>query len=325
MTEAAWPHAAIAAIAAAATGLLTWQVRYWLLRFAVLDRPNQRSSHVRPTPRGGGIAVMLVLLAVWWAIARAPGAAPGGAWLLGAACALSALSWLDDVKGLPALLRFAIQVLAVLLGLQALPGPVFQGLLPPWLDRAVAALAWLWFLNLYNFMDGIDGIAGVETAVIGLGVALIGGPWLSFHGTALAGAAAGFLAWNWHPARIFLGDVGSVGLGFLIGWLLLALAAEGHWAAALLLPLYHLADATLTLARRLLAGERVWQAHRTHFYQRAAPKPADHPRVSGAVAILGLALIALALWSERAPWPALALGGGLTALLLWWFGRGKTA
>jgi len=310
---------AIAAVTLGATWLATFLVRRWLLRFAVFDQPNARSSHVKATPRGGGIAVVAVLLLAWAAIGR------DGTLLLGLALGLAVLSWIDDLKGLPPGLRLAGHAAAVLAGLLALPDmAVFQGLLPLWLDRVLAALMWIWFVNLYNFMDGIDGITGVETAVIGLGVTLLGAsPLASLHGASLAGAALGFLLWNWHPARIFLGDVGSVALGFLIGWLLLDLAARGFWAAALLLPLYHLADATWTLGRRLLRGERIWQAHRSHFYQRATQVPADHPRTSRLIALHGLGMIGCALWSLSAPLAALVLGGILTALLLFWFGRAQ--
>lgn len=309
----------IGALTLGASWIGTFLVRRWLLRFAVLDRPNARSSHVTATPRGGGLAVVGVVLLAWTVI---PQASP---LLLALALGLALLSWADDLKGLPAGLRLAGHAAAVLAGLLTLPDtPVFQGLLPLWLDRVATALAWIWFVNLYNFMDGIDGITGVETAVIGLGVAVLGvAPIAALHGASLAGAALGFLLWNWHPARIFLGDVGSVALGFLIGWLLLDLAARGFWAAALLLPLYHLADASWTLGRRLLRRERIWQAHRSHFYQRAAPSPADHPRVSGLIALHGFAMIGCASWSLAAPLPALVLGGILTALLLSWFGRAQ--
>ena len=317
------PLVAIAAVTLGATWLATFLVRRWLLRFAVFDQPNARSSHVKATPRGGGIAVVAVVLLAWGAIGR------GSMLLLGLALGLAVLSWIDDLKGLPPGLRLAGHAAAVLTGLLALPDiAVFQGLLPPWLDRALAALMWIWFINLYNFMDGIDGITGVETAVIGIGVTGLA-VWLgtlplaALHGASLAGAALGFLLWNWHPARIFLGDVGSVALGFLIGWLLLELAARGFWAAALLLPLYHLADASWTLGRRLLRRERIWQAHRGHFYQRATQVPADHARVSRLIALHGLAMIGCALWSLAMPLPALALGGILTALLLFWFGRAQ--
>lgn len=316
------PPAGVAFLfALVATAAATGWLRGWLLRRRVLDIPNHRSSHDNPTPRGGGLAVTGVLLAAWAAVAALVPAAPQGiALVLAAAAALAAISWVDDLKGLGAAPRFAAQGVAVALGLAALPpGLVFQGLLPEWADAGLSLLAWLWFVNLFNFMDGIDGIAGTETACIGLGLAILamlGGDAARFAlAAALIGAALGFLWWNRHPARIFLGDVGSVPLGFLLGWLLLSEAAAGRWAPALILPLYYLADATITLLRRLLRGEKVWQAHRQHFYQRAA-QGAGHAAVVRAVLLADLALVALAVASGAAPWPASALAGLAVAVLL---------
>ena len=199
---------------------------------------------------------------------------------------------------------------------------MFQGLLPPLLDRLAAGLVWLWFVNLFNFMDGIDGITGVEAASIGLGLFLVA---LVFAETSpavlfpllLGAASLGFLAWNWPPSRLFLGDVGSVPLGYLIGWLLLLWAAEGQWAATLILPLYYFADATITLVRRALGGAKVWQAHREHFYQRAVQGGASHARVSLGVLACNLLLIACALVAAGGrPWIGLAAAGLSVAAFL---------
>jgi UDP-N-acetylmuramyl pentapeptide phosphotransferase/UDP-N-acetylglucosamine-1-phosphate transferase len=274
-----------------------------LRRRAVLDRPNARSSHTAPTPRGGGIAVMAALLPAWSLLALVAAPPATLAAVLGAA-GLALVSFADDLRPRPALLRLLAQIAAVALGLGFLPGAggVFQGLLPPAVDIALSALLWIWFINLYNFMDGIDGIAGAETAAIGFGLALLG----LFHrnasaagqvalGTSAAMAALGFLRWNWHPARIFLGDVGSVPLGYLLGWLLLATAAAGFWKAALLIPACYLFDATLTLLRRALRGERVWEAHREHLYQRLVQRGWRHDRVVRWLIVLDVALVLAAL------------------------------
>jgi UDP-N-acetylmuramyl pentapeptide phosphotransferase/UDP-N-acetylglucosamine-1-phosphate transferase len=297
---------------------------------AILDHPNERSSHSTPTPRGAGLAVIGVLLAAWCLVAALTGRL-GLYWpVFLAALAIAAVSWRDDLHGLPAWPRLIVQALAVAVGMTALPvdGLIFQGLLPPAMDTAVAALGWLWFINLFNFMDGIDGISAVETAAIGGGlclVALIGGmvDGAGLYGLILAAAALGYLPWNWHPARIFLGDVGSVTLGYLIGWLLLGAAAEGYWAAALLLPLYYLADATLTLASRLRRREPVWQAHRKHYYQRAVRRGMSQTRVVGAVIAIDGLLIGLALLSLTSPLAALAIGALSVIGLLWYF-RGSS-
>ncbi len=327
MSWGLFPAFAIAALAAAWAG--TGAVLRVLERRAILDHPNERSSHAVPTPRGGGLAVIAVTLAAWFGIAALAGTL-GLYWpALAAALALAAVSWADDLRDIGPAPRLAAQAAAVAAGLFALPGagPVFQGLLPPALDTLAAGLVWLWFVNLFNFMDGIDGISGAETASIGVGlclVALIGG-WageVALYALTAASAAVGFLAWNWPPARIFLGDVGSVPLGYMTGWLLLGAAAEGYWAAALLLPLYYLADATLTLARRLARGERVWRAHREHFYQRAVRRGLDHGAVVHVVLATNAVLGACALFSLAGPVAAaigLAVGALTVGAALWYF------
>ena len=314
--------------AAVAVGLAVWAatglVLRLLTRLRLYDRPNERSSHAVATPRGGGLALVPLLLAAWIAWGLWSGTAPAGLRpvVLGTVL-LALISLADDLRGLPAVLRLAVQTGAIALGLIGLgeAGPVFQGLLPPLADRLAAAFLWLWFLNLFNFMDGIDGISGVEAASVGLGLALVailGGlaAELVALPVLLAAAALGFLAWNWPPARLFLGDVGSIPLGYLIGWLLLAAAAQGQWAAALILPLYYLADATVTLAKRGLRGAKVWQAHREHFYQRAVQGGLSHGAVVLRVLACNAALVGFALLAAAGrPWPALA-GAALAVLVL---------
>jgi len=316
---------------AALTWIATSMVLTDLERRAIFDRPNERSSHTRPTPRGGGLAVTAVLLLANGALALL---IPSGrlelCTLLGGMAVLALVSWLDDLMDLSAALRFSIHILVVVAALALLPADalIFQGLLPPLLDRILAGLLWVWFINLYNFMDGIDGITGVETITIGLGLFALSQLVTAFpllegwFGLIVAAVAFGFLLWNWHPARIFLGDVGSVPLGFLLGWLLLETAAAGYWAAALILPLYYLADATLTLLRRAVRGEKVWRAHREHFYQRPVLRGLPHDRIVRPIAAANLLLIALALLAAGgAALPALAGGVLVVALLLAWLAR----
>ena len=310
-----------------ATFAATFMVLGFLRRRSLLDHPNPRSSHLIPTPRGGGIAVLGVLIPVWAAL----GLGEARMEVLGvcaAAAALAGLSWFDDLRGLAPLWRLLGHGAAVGAALAFMTGPYFGGLLPPALDTLGAGLLWLWFVNLFNFMDGIDGIAGVETACLGVGaatVALIAGLDLHSFGFTIAAAGLGFLWWNRPPARIFLGDVGSVPLGFLLGWLLLSLAASGQWAAALILPLYYLADATITLLVRALRGEKVWQAHHQHFYQRAVGRGLGHAAVTGAVLATGLALVGLAAAAAMGwAWQAVAGAAVVVAALLFHFGRGGT-
>ncbi len=334
MTPIAW-LGVFAGVAAVLTWAGTAGAIAALHKIGGLAAPNQRSSHVRPTPNGGGIALVLVVLAAWWIADRYFEDAWGMvAWnvptVLGSAAALSILSLLDDVRGgMSPLVRLGAQTLAVIAGILTLPDTVFQDALPFWVDAAVTLVAWLWFINLFNFMDGIDGIAGAEVIAISIGAATIAGlgampPIFALYSMTAAAAAAGFLLWNWQPARVFLGDSGSVPLGYLLGWLLLVLAAYGHWQAALLLPLYFVADATVTLVRRLARGEKPWQAHRSHAYQRAAVALGSHAPVVVRIGALNVALVALAVLAIRYPesgWIPLVAGFGLTISLLWYFER----
>jgi UDP-N-acetylmuramyl pentapeptide phosphotransferase/UDP-N-acetylglucosamine-1-phosphate transferase len=237
---------------------------------------------------------------------------------------LAIVSWADDVKALNAGARFAVHIGAAIASVATLAqdGLVFQGALPFFLDRLLAGLALLWFLNLYNFMDGIDGIAGAETVAIAAGYLAVNvaagtadGPLFGLA-LATAGAALGFLVWNWPPARIFLGDVGSVPLGFLMGSMMLDLAVRLSLAAALILPLYFAADATITLARRLLKGEIPWEPHRIHFYQRAAMALGSHAPVVKRVSICNAILILAAMLALTAPLPAFVIAVGTVGALL---------
>lgn len=298
-----------------------------LKRRAILDHPNQRSSHDTATPKGGGIAVIAVVLVAWVMIGLRFDAGAAITWLLPAcALGLAVLSWADDLGELSPALRLASHAAAVTTILYFGPehGPFFMGILPPPVDTLAAGLLWVWFINLFNFMDGIDGITGIEAASIGLGAMLLSGGTIGLFGIVIGGAAAGFLKLNWHPARVFLGDVGSVPMGFLLGWLLLTLAADGNWAAALILPAYYLADATTTLVRRGLRGEKVWRAHREHFYQQAVRRGLSHSAVSRAVLSMNSVLIVLAVLSVRG-WqgPALIAAAALTALFLRWLASNK--
>ncbi|GGF31097.1 glycosyl transferase [Aliidongia dinghuensis] len=308
-----------------ATGGVLW----WLKHRQILDEPNHRSSHTNPTPRGGGLA-LVPILAVAWAGLAALGLAPLSTLpVIAVAVALAMLCWRDDRGGLPVLQRFGAQFVAILFGLLFVRGAghVFQGLLPPVLDYAATALIWLWFVNLFNFMDGIDGITGGQTAAIGFGAALVA--FVSSDpnsgalplGLALGAAALGFLAWNWAPAKLFMGDVGSIPLGYLIGWLMLSMAGDGHWAPALILPLYYLVDATITLLRRAVRFERIWHAHREHFYQRAVQSGLGHGAVVLRILAADLLLVGLAVLGLDWPWIATILAIVVVGTLLWELGR----
>jgi len=308
--------------------VLTGLVLILLRRRAILDHPNERSSHSVPTPRGGGWGIVITVLPVWLAINHAEGVLAERWPFLLAAVVLIAISWLDDVRSVSVGVRFVIQASAVITGLSCLPEQtlVFQGLLPPLLDRTVTALGWLWFVNLFNFMDGIDGIAGAEAAAIGGGIMIVAGLGglscaIAWQAAAIIGAAFGFLIWNWQPARVFMGEVGSVPLGFLLGWLLLELAIRGPLVAAVLLPLYFITDATVTLVRRLWRGKKFWQAHREHYYQKGVQTGRSHAAVVVRITAINGILIVLAVFSLTDQSGigyllALLCGGGAVAGLL---------
>ena len=332
-----WPLALllVAAAAAVSAGLIV--VLLPALRRHGLARPNTRSSHVEPTPQGGGIAVVVATAVVALAastLASAPGERVELAWVLGAAALIAAVGALADVRPMPVLPRLLLQALAVAIVIAALPAELRIVPPLPWLfERVLLGLAALWFVNLANFMDGIDWMTVAETVPVAGGLIAIG--WLGalpsagvVAALALLGAMLGFAPFNRPVARLFLGDVGSLPIGLLLAWLLILLALDGHVAAALLLPLYYLADATLTLARRLMAGEPVWQAHRTHFYQRATDGGFTVSENISRVfavnivhAVLAAVSVAVPAWSMSVA--TLAAGAALVAWLLRTFARGK--
>lgn len=305
----------------------------WLAAHGVLDRPNERSSHAVPVPRGGGLAPVAVTLAAWIVLGWIGGLAGATVAITLGAAILAGLGWLDDRRGLSRRARLAAQALIAAVGVATLPpGSVFQDLLPAWAEAAAVGLVWLWFINLTNFMDGADGLAPGHTAIVAFGAALIAAlghahltiVWCAL---ALAGAALGFLRWNRPPAKVFLGDAGSVPLGFMTGWLLLTLAASGAWVAAVILPLSFVADATTTLLMRAARGEAFWRPHREHAYQLALRAGRTHAWVTARVLVLDLWLVALAFASligGPMTWLALGLAVVSVAGTLWYFRAAST-
>ena len=299
--------------------------RLYLLQRKVLDRPVERSVHRVPIPRGAGLAVVPILTLLWLFL---PAFDPGTMalpWMLVIGTVLVAVvSWIDDLYGLRALPRLGVQALAVVLGLVALAQLplVFQGWLPRPLDLALSGLLWLWFVNLFNFMDGSDTVAGGQALTIGLGLAAIAidQDWVAgltaAQGLALGGVALGFLFWNRPPAKIFLGDVGSIPLGYLIGWLLLWAASEGAWAAASILPAWFLADTTLTLIKRAWRRAPLLESHAEHSNLAAIKLGHSQARVAGLALVANGALALLALGAERDQQALGLLGAAATVWLL---------
>lgn len=325
---------AIVCVAAAAiiAAILIVILRPLLLRYA-LAIPNRRSSHRTPTPQGGGIAVIASTIvvggvaSVWLGVAT-----PLLAVLLAVAAALAVLGAVDDIRPLGPALRFGLQGLAVLILAAAMPAD-WRALpaLPLVLERALLVIAGLWFVNLVNFMDGLDWMTVAEVVPVAGALAALGLSGLyPLHTTlvalALFGAMLGFAPFNRPVARLFLGDVGSLPIGLLLGALLYVLATLGHFAAALILPMYYLMDASLTLLKRILRRERVWEAHRQHFYQQAVDGGMTAMRIVVHVFVLNVVLIPLAVMTIA--YPDFGTAGVIAALIavsavLWRFATAK--
>lgn len=320
--------------AAVGCAVLTWALMPLLARYA-LARPNARSSHRIPTPQGAGIAVIAATLVVTTLALGATTPALALLPLFAAAIIIAIVGAIDDIRPIPVLPRFTLQALCV--GAVVLTLPSDQQIipvLPLWFERAALLIGGLWFVNLVNFMDGLDWMTVAEgvpvtaaLAVFGLLGALTQSPMLI--AAALGGALLGFAPFN-RPgaAKVFLGDVGSLPIGLLLGWCLLQLALQGHVTAALLLPLYYLADSTLTLLRRMIRREPFWLAHRSHFYQRATDNGFSVREVVGLVLLTNLALallagVSIALKSIAADGVLFAVGTAVVAALLRRFAHRK--
>jgi UDP-N-acetylmuramyl pentapeptide phosphotransferase/UDP-N-acetylglucosamine-1-phosphate transferase len=315
---------AIATIACMLSVVFIFGSRTLLVRYA-MARPNARSSHSKPTPQGGGIGVIgATIVAVGCAYLLVPEAMgdPGRIMSLFASIiALAALGFTDDIRPLNAMPRIILQIAAAALVISTLPAELrLVPSVPWWLERTFVLIGCVWFINLVNFMDGIDWMTVAELVPITVGLGI-------FVAIALFGAIVGFAPFNRPVARLFLGDVGSLPIGLILSWMLILLAGNGHLAAALLLPLYYLADATITLAGRITRGEPVAEAHRDHFYQRATSGYGIY-QIVGIVFALNVVLVALAavsIWSAATVHQiaVLAIGGALVGAVLWIFNSAK--
>ena len=337
---ALWAICAPAILVAAAfvCAALIVALRPFLARYA-LAPPNARSSHKIPTPQGGGIAVVAATIAVSYGVWLFP--APAAATttpltlLFAAVIAIASVGVTADIRPIDVAPRLLLQTFAVAAAIYAVPADLrVLPMLPWWAERVALVVGGLWFVNLVNFMDGLDWMTVAEVVPITAALAAIGllgmlPPQAIALSLALCGAMIGFAFFNRPVAKLFLGDVGSLPIGLVLGWLLVLLAGNGGRAAAILLPLYYLADSTITLIRRALGGERIWQAHRTHFYQRATDRGFPVIEVVARVFAVNLALAALALATVLMPSrstdiAALAAGAALVAWLLSAFARGRS-
>lgn len=294
---------------------LTGVICAYAEKISLLDVPNARSSHESPTPRGGGLAIVLAFVAVLlFYLASGRTGPDNSVFLLGAILLVAAIGLLDDFRGVPARWRLLTHFGAAVLFVFPYGGELVRQAWYPGLGCWAAILvgtlivfSLVWLLNLYNFMDGIDGIAAAEAIFIAASGAVLA-YFAGLHAhvlifLTLAAACLGFSCWNWPPAKIFLGDVGSGFLGFTLGALAVqtVLLAPGLtiWPWLILGGVF-LVDATYTLLIRMIRGERWYQAHRSHAYQHAALRLKSHRRVTlyvlliDVVWLLPLAALALA-------------------------------
>jgi UDP-N-acetylmuramyl pentapeptide phosphotransferase/UDP-N-acetylglucosamine-1-phosphate transferase len=326
-----WLILAVTFAAAVISAIVIRLIRPKLLKHA-LAKPNARSSHHTPTPQGAGIAVIAATLVAAGPVLFGTWDEPATLVLFGAALFMAALGFADDIKPVPVLPRLLLQAIAV--GAIVLTSPSDLRVVPAvpfWIERGLLVLAGLWFVNLVNFMDGLDWMTVAEVVPVTAALALLGlfgelPLMAAIVAAALCGAMIGFAPFNRPVASIFLGDVGSLPIGLLLGWSLLQLAWHQHLAAALLLPLYYLADASVTLLRRLMRREPFWIAHRSHFYQRATDNGFTVMQVVSEVVTLNLALAALAAFSIKAPTSAatallVALGAAAVGSTMFRFSR----
>lgn len=311
-----WIYDAILLISSFLFGAVGTGAAYALMRkMNVVDIPNDRSNHAHPTPRGGGLGIVFASVC-FLIVVDAPGD------MIWGMLALAALSFWDDMRPLEPAKRLLGQLIVVAWILAStFEGQVFGGIVPGWAELPILALLWLWFINLYNFMDGSDGLAASEAICICVGLIAVGTVVvLPAHAVSYAlvmiGAVSGFLIWNWQPARIFMGDVGSIPLGFILGFMLLSLAAAGYCAAALILPAVFVADASITLLKRLLKRERIFDAHSSHAYQRAIRRGMPHHQVAENVIGVNIVLIALAVSSTMDNTPQWSLSCVIGAYVL---------
>ena len=322
---------------ALATALLIFALGPLLRRYA-LAKPGIRSSHQIPTPQGGGIAVVtaaaVAICICFLVLLPAPGMWLQLSTLLGAVILLASVGALADTRPFAIAPRLVLQIVAVAAVIYQLPPDLrILPIIPAWVERTLLVFGGVWFVNLMNFMDGLDWLTVAQVVPITGAIALIGllvplPVEAVVVSLAICGAMIGFSFFNRPVAKLFLGDVGSLPIGLVIGWLLVLLAASGGRAAAFLLPLYSVADSTITLLRRLVSGERAWEAHRSHFYQRATDGGFSVTDVVTRVFATNITLAGLAVLSVIYPGRisqigAVVFGAMLVGWLLVTFARGR--
>ena len=316
---------------------ISFLINYLLIKYSIpvlkylnaIDTPNDRSSHTRPTPKGIGIAIIISLIFLQFLFSIELD-------ILFIICliSLTVISFINDYKQLSAIFRLIFQSIIIYIILYFWPPlqniSLFNYLIPIWLENIFLFFAFLWFINLFNFMDGIDGITGIQCLIISIGTITV----LSlFNKTSefdlflcgfISGSSAAFLLWNWHPAKVFLGDAGSIPLGFINFILMLILCKNNLWFVAIILNSYYLCDSTYTLLKRIKMKKKPWEAHKDHFYQFPIQKGVKHSTVSSFILLHGMLMIILSISTIIKPGLAsiilsLMIAGISTVYLLYYF------
>ena len=303
-----------------------------LKKINAIDFPNKRSSHSLPTPKGAGIVIMLSFIFLYYLFIEQLNII-----FLFSIIILTSISFINDYKQLSAIFRIITQSLAILIVLYFWPPikdiVIFNNFIPIWSEKILIFFSLLWFVNLFNFMDGIDGITSTQCLIISIGTIIsfyLSGKTSDitlFLCAFISGASAAFLLWNWFPAKIFLGDAGSIPLGFINALLMLMLCKEGLWFVALILNSYYLSDSTYTLLKRIKMKKKPWEAHKEHIYQFPIQKGVKHSTVCKIISIHGLLLVFISIFSVLKPEPIFILSSliitGISTLYLLYYLKNK--
>lgn len=294
--------------------LLTFMISIFTIKLSLriisktktIDTPNKRSNHNAPTPKGAGIGIILSFLIIYFIFIPLND--------IVFACSITLLcliSFINDNKHISIIYRLLIHIILTLFVLvfwePLINLPLIDDIFPKWLSLTILILFIIWMTNLYNFMDGIDGISSIQCIIIGIGVGccLFLSEDINKIENIIAGFFVGsgsaFLIWNWHPAKVFLGDAGSIPIGFINAILALLLFKNGLWYVPLILNSYYLTDTAITLIIRIIKKEKPWQAHKSHFYQKAIINGNSHSNVCIFIAIHGFFLIILSLFATIVP------------------------
>ncbi|WP_425360013.1 MULTISPECIES: UDP-phosphate alpha-N-acetylglucosaminyltransferase [unclassified Candidatus Tisiphia] len=298
-----------------ATSFFTWLLIFNLPSFGMVDIPDPRRVHNRITPRGGGIAIVIVvivgLISYEYFTTKA---LINSIKILPLLLIISTISFLDDLISVPVFIRLIIHIICSTISIVLFLSPalLFHHELPLYIDFVLSIIYLTTFLNIYNFLDGIDGISGAESIHLSITIlilcylkydTIINTNFIIILNIIILGCSIGFLIFNWHPAKIFIGDVGSISLGFLLGLCLLLISASSIdlFIASSIASLYYMTDGGLTILIRLLNKEKIWQPHLKHFFQKAVKNGKSHREVVCKIIICNILLMVLSITSLHFP------------------------